>query len=175
MSKIGAVGSVLTAMISIAVGHALDMLRRAADAQSEIEFGLDGAARFADHPRCGQPALIDDRARGANRAAQGFGQFLGQLDVVLSLEAAAHRNQDRFLGDVHITRFRLDVSFQGHAQPLQRWWFDLQSLRRLVAVPLLRLVAAREHGHQQRLVGQLSFGHDLAAANLAGKGLRAVG
>ena len=51
----------------VGVFHAFDVLRRAADSQGDEATRLDGHARLAHLPRRRQPALVDDRPRGADR------------------------------------------------------------------------------------------------------------
>ena len=78
------------------------MLERAADAARQIDLGLHGFSGRAHLTRLLHPLGIDYRPRATHRGAQRFGQFLGDGDIVLFLNAAADRNQHRVLGDIDV-------------------------------------------------------------------------
>ena len=89
-------------------GIALDagqMLERTADAAGHIDLGLDGFAGGAHLPGFLQPLGVDHRTRAAHRAAHRFGQFLGDGDVFLLLDAASDGDQNVVLGDIDIAGF----------------------------------------------------------------------
>ena len=76
------------------------MLNGAGDSEREIKFGGDGLAGGADLAIHGEPAGIANRARGGEFSAQSFGQLLGDVDVFLFLDAAAHGDNDLGLGQI---------------------------------------------------------------------------
>ncbi len=148
--------------------HPFQVLRRAADAQGQIQLGLDGHARLAHLARGRQPALVDHRPRGADRAAQGLGQFLGQLHVVLLLDAASHGHQDVLLRDVHVAGLGQDPLLErDRARP--------PAARTSVRVSTCALpgspVGRKLPGMTIRTAGRpvdLDLGHHLAAAERRG-------
>ena len=81
---------------------------------------LDGHARLAHLPRGRQPALVDHRPQGADRAAQRRGQLLGQLEVVLLLDAPPHGHQDVLLRDVHVAGLGQDPLLEADGAARQR-------------------------------------------------------
>ena len=103
--KIGALGFLLMAMMNGLPFDAGQVLERAADAAGQIDLRLHGLAGRADLARFLQPLGIDHRARATHRRAQRLGQFLGDRDIVLLLDAAADRDQHAVLGDIDIAGF----------------------------------------------------------------------
>src|ERR1700678_4020115 len=80
--------------------HADDVLDGATDAESEVELGRDGLAGAADLAIHGEPAFVADRARGAEFAAHGFGQFFSERNIFRRLDAAADADKDWALREV---------------------------------------------------------------------------
>ena len=156
----------------LGVLHALLVLRRAADAQGEIELGLDRHARLAHLPRGRQPALVHHRPRGADRAAQRLGEFLGKFQVVLLLDAAAHRHEHVLLRDVHVAGRGQDPVVEG----------DRPGRQRRAELPLLATMAfpawpsatktARQDHEDRRCGLDLHLGQHLAAAERRGDAQR---
>src|SRR5260370_40281213 len=80
--------------------HAHNMLDGAADADGQVKFWRNRLAGAADLAVHGQPAGIAYGTRRGNLAAQRVGQRLGQLDVLLLLDAAAHGDNNLGLGKI---------------------------------------------------------------------------
>ena len=81
--KIGASPSLLTAMMLSRALHADEVLRRARDAERDVDLRLHGLAGLTDLLRVRHPARVDDRARRARRALEQLGELLDERLVVL--------------------------------------------------------------------------------------------
>ena len=103
--KMGALGFLLMATMNGIPFDAGQVLEGAADAARQVDLGLHGLAGRAHLARLLHPLGIDHRPRATHRRAQRFGQFLGDGDVVLLLDAAADGDQHRVLGDIDIAGF----------------------------------------------------------------------
>src|SRR5438309_7750922 len=75
--------------------HADLVLDRAGDAERDVELRRDGLAGLADLRRVRVPARVDDRARRADRAAEGLRELLREREVLRGAEPAA-------TGDDHV-------------------------------------------------------------------------
>src|SRR5258707_2890741 len=76
------------------------MLDGAADADSQVKFGRNRLAGAADLAVHGQPAGIAYGTRRGNLSAQRVRERLGQLDVLLFFDAAAHGDNNLGLGKI---------------------------------------------------------------------------
>ena len=72
--------------------HADQVLNGARDAERDIQLGRDGLARAANLALHRQPAVVADRPRRGELGAKRLGELLGDRDVLLRLDAAAHRD-----------------------------------------------------------------------------------
>ena len=115
-----AFGSVFTARIKSESFIPSTCSGGAADSQRDEAARLDGHARLANLPRRGEPALVDDRPRGADGPAKRRGQFLGHFEVLFLLDSAANGDKDFLLGDVDVAAGGQDVFFGGNAARGQR-------------------------------------------------------
>src|SRR5580692_7926955 len=106
--------------------HADYVLDGAANAEREIEFGRDGLAGAADLAVHGEPAFVADGARGADFAPHQFREFLGERNIFRGFDAAAYRDQDRRLCEVH--------GLLGFTEQVERlgadlFWFQFHAYR----------------------------------------------
>src|SRR5450432_84537 len=80
--------------------HSDDVLNSPADPERKIQLGRNGLAGGADLAVHGEPAVVADGAGGGEFSAEGGGELLGEVDVFLFLDAAAHGDDDFGLGEV---------------------------------------------------------------------------
>ena len=59
----------------VGLAHAGHVVRRAGDAEGEVEIGGDRPARLPDEPLLGQAAVVDHRPGGAHRALEQVGEL----------------------------------------------------------------------------------------------------
>jgi hypothetical protein len=103
--KMGALTFLLMATINGAPLMPPMCWKGAADTAGQVDLGLDRLAGGTHLAGFLQPLGIHDGTRAGDHGAHGIGQFLGNLDILLVFDAAAHGNQDVGLGDVHIADF----------------------------------------------------------------------
>src|SRR6266568_582501 len=77
------------------------MLNRSADSEREIQLGRDSLSRRPDLAVHWQPAGIADGTRRCQITSQRIGQLLGDLDVFLLFDPAAHCHNDLGLCEIH--------------------------------------------------------------------------
>src|SRR4051812_3501725 len=82
--------------------HAHLVLDRAGDAGGEVELRRDGLARLADLGGVRVPAGVDYRAGGGDRAAERVRELLELLEALGLAQAAAPRDEEVRVLDVHV-------------------------------------------------------------------------
>src|ERR1035437_6413598 len=70
------------------------VLHGPADAAGDVDGGLDGLARLADLHRVRNPARVDHRPAGADRATDQGGKLLEELEVLVVTEPATAADDD---------------------------------------------------------------------------------
>src|SRR5581483_4455423 len=149
--------------------HADNMLDRATDAESQVELRRNRLARRPDLAVHRQPAGVADRPRGRDLSAQGFRKLLGQLNVLLLLDAAADRHDDLRLRKIHrllgFLEGRLRTRTDGAVRDLQ-----VDCLDRRSSGTRLRFVAAEraclKGGKPGRITGEADVRRKLALKHL---------
>src|SRR5205814_3162788 len=74
--------------------HADQVLNRAGDANRDVELWCDCLARRSDLTIDRQPFSVADWARRREIAAQGFGEFLSQSEIVFALNPSTDGDDD---------------------------------------------------------------------------------
>jgi len=82
--------------------HAGDVLDCAGDTDGDVDVGRDDLPGLADLSVLGQPAVVDDRARGRQRRTECVRQIADQVEVLLFFDPAADRDEEFGLADVDV-------------------------------------------------------------------------
>src|SRR4051794_12866269 len=157
--------------------HADLVLDGARDAGRQVQLRRDGLAGLADLRGVRVPARVDDRAGRRHRATQGLGQLLAELEALGLAQAAAARDEDLGVLDVHVGAALLAALLhRGLGRPVGEVDVDVLDLRvaRAVLGDLERVQAADDHAGAA-LVGDVddggvlqdrALGHELAVLGL---------
>ena len=100
--------------------HPLHVLRRAGDAEPEVELGMHLRAGLADLAGLRHPAGVDHRARRAELGTERRGQLLGDLDVLGPADAAADAHDQLGALEVDALVGRRDGLDEARAQVVER-------------------------------------------------------
>src|SRR5205085_9909921 len=147
--------------------HADEVLNRAGDAEREVELRRYSLTGGANLPVNREPARVADGARGRDVAAQGFGQFLRERDVLLTLDAATDGDYHVGLRQINRLLQLLERRFRLHPHLAH---FDLHRLyaRALAPLGLIASVRARlECDEDGRLANSLNVCVHLAEEDAA--------
>src|SRR5207342_787463 len=79
--------------------HAGPVLYRAGDADGDVELGRNGDAGLAHLHLVGDPAGVDDRARGTDCRAEGIGEVLDDPEILSGTDTPVTGHDDGRVGE----------------------------------------------------------------------------
>src|SRR5438105_8933387 len=115
------------------------MLNRARDADRDVELRRHGLTRRSNLSIDRQPLSIADGTRRSQIAAQRFGKFFRQREIVFAFDTTADRDNDVGLTEIDSLLCFLErrLGFHAHFADLYRHRLDLRT------TPLHSLVTAK--------------------------------